>query len=69
MKRKKRQADAEYEKVKLDDRYGEIGISAVKAAVQCHGGRRQQQPRSDSRTNRRPPRPDQIARQKAKLRP
>jgi len=66
MKRKKRQADAEYEKVKLDDRYGEIGISAV--TVQCHG-RRQQQPGSDSRTNRCPPRPDPIARRNAKLRP
>ncbi len=31
----------EREKVKLDRRYGEIGISAVKAAVQPHGEQHQ----------------------------
>ena len=40
----------EREKVKLDRRYGEIGISAVKAAVQPHGAQHQQQSRSGART-------------------
>ncbi len=44
----------EREKLKLDRRYGEIGISAVKAALKPHGEQHQQQPRSGSRTaNRR----------------
>ncbi len=30
-------ARPEHSKVKLDGRYGEIGISAVAAAVQCKG--------------------------------
>ena len=41
----KSHAMPEREKVKLDRRYGEIGISAVKAAVQPHGEQHQQQPR------------------------
>jgi hypothetical protein len=50
----KSDARPEREKIKLDRRYGEIGISAVKAAVQPHGEQHQQQPRSGSKTvNRR----------------
>jgi hypothetical protein len=41
--------DALPERDKLDRRYGEIGISAVKAAVQPHGEQHQQQPRSGAR--------------------
>jgi hypothetical protein len=35
-------ARAERSKVKLDGRYGEIGISAVAAAVQCKGEKQEQ---------------------------
>ncbi len=38
MERKKTKSDAlEQEKVRLERRHGEIGISAVKAAAQCRG--------------------------------
>jgi hypothetical protein len=35
-------ARPERNKVKLDRRYGEIGISAVAAAVQCRGEKQEQ---------------------------
>jgi hypothetical protein len=36
-------ARTERSKVKLDRRYGDIGISAVAAAVQCKGEKQEQQ--------------------------
>ena len=38
-------ARAERTKVKLDRRYGEIGISAVAAAVQCRGEKQEESAR------------------------
>jgi hypothetical protein len=41
-------ARSERSKVKLDRRYGEIGISAVAAAVQCKGEKREQSARAST---------------------
>jgi len=50
MERKKREANAEYEKVKLDRRYGKIGISAVAAAISSSGARREPANSDSNRT-------------------
>ena len=42
-------ARPERSKVKLDRRYGEIGISAVAAAVQCRGEKQEQSAREPTR--------------------
>ena len=41
-------ARSERSKVKLDRRYGEIGISAVAAAVQCKGEKQEQSAREST---------------------
>jgi hypothetical protein len=41
-------AGAERNKVKLDRRYGDIGISAVAAAVQCKGEKQEQSAREST---------------------